>query len=314
MPRVISDSKNAPQGSGASPAYPGPPRGRPRLLDPRRSDLAEGDGLRAFPERAAAELLQLLLPLDERGEVVRPKLAGLRGERAVPVGEEQLGLALTARVESELARMRIRRRVLRADPELPVAPRDPVRLAAPAAVDDPIIEREDRAERGDGVRRELLLEAGDEAEVSGKDLEHHGVLAPWPIQRPRTSRSDCVIPVAFPSGIALVATACCSISSACDLISAAVSSSTPLGATSTFVGWAEWHAVQRSSTIRFTCANGTDVPAAGSSCGRIKTASAAIATAAVTGIAQTVRPACRRLKKCRTHAPITTRTTRISHA
>src|SRR3954469_20338849 len=125
--------------------------------------LAEGDLLRALPQRAPAELLQLLLPLDERREVVRPQVPRLRCERAVPVGEQQLGLALAAGVEGELARVRVRGRVLRPDPEIAVAPRDPVRLAAPAAVDDPVVEREDRLERLHRLRREVLFPARDEA-------------------------------------------------------------------------------------------------------------------------------------------------------
>src|SRR4029079_9832654 len=102
----------------------------------RTADLPERDRLRALPERQPAELLQLLLALDEGGEVVRPEVPGLARERAVAVREQQLGLALPARVERELAGVRIAGRVLGTDPEVAVAPRDPVRLAAPAAVDD----------------------------------------------------------------------------------------------------------------------------------------------------------------------------------
>src|SRR3954464_11048510 len=96
--------------------------------------LAEGDLLRALPQRAPAELLQLLLPLDERCEVVRPQVSRLRCERAVPVREQQLGLALAAGVERELAGMRVGGRVPRPDSEIAFAPRNPVRLAAPPAV------------------------------------------------------------------------------------------------------------------------------------------------------------------------------------
>ena len=92
---------------------------------------------------------------------------------AVPVREQQLGLALAARVERELAGMRVRRRVLRADAEVAIAPRDPVRLAAPAAVDDPIVEREAGLERGHRLRAALLLPARDEAHTGGDDLQHH---------------------------------------------------------------------------------------------------------------------------------------------
>src|SRR6266545_7128865 len=131
--------------------------------------LAERDRLCPFPQRAAAEVLEALLALDERCEVVRPQLARLRRERAVAVREEQLRLALASRIERELARVRIGRRILGADPELSVAPGDPVRLAAPAAVDDPVVERQDAAEGGHRLRRELLLEARDETEVAAGD-------------------------------------------------------------------------------------------------------------------------------------------------
>ena len=109
--------------------------------------------------------------------MVRGQLAGLACEVAVAVREEELGLADPARVEGELAGMGIRGRVLRPDAEVAIAPRDPVRLAAPAAVDDPVLEREDCTERGHRLRRELLLEAGDEAESGGADLEHAATLA-----------------------------------------------------------------------------------------------------------------------------------------
>ena len=94
------------------------------------------------------------------------------------VREEQLGLADAARVEQQLAGRRVARRVLGADAELAVAPRDPVRLAAPAAVDDPVVERQDRAERRDGARRVRLLEAGAEGEAGGDDLERAGRTLP----------------------------------------------------------------------------------------------------------------------------------------
>src|SRR5215207_8728915 len=42
----------------------------------------------------------------------------------------------------------------------------------PPTVDDPVLEREDAAKRGDGPRRRLLLETRDEPERAGFDLEH----------------------------------------------------------------------------------------------------------------------------------------------
>src|SRR2546428_4320816 len=100
------------------------------------SELTEGDRLGALPQRQLAELRQLLPAFHEGREVVRGELARLAREVAVAVREEQLRLADAAGIERELTRMWIARRVLRADPEVAVAPRDPVRLAAPAAMDD----------------------------------------------------------------------------------------------------------------------------------------------------------------------------------
>src|SRR5262249_26155318 len=121
--------------------------GRRSLTTAVRLDLAERDRLRAVPQRQAAELGKLLLPLDERREVMGPERARFRGEVAVAVRKEQLRLALSAGIQRELAGMRVRRRILGADAEVAVAPRDPVRLAAPAAVDDAVVERQDRSER-----------------------------------------------------------------------------------------------------------------------------------------------------------------------
>ena len=105
----------------------------------------------------------MLVAFDDRREVVPCECTCLGAEGAVPVREEQLGLAEAARIEQELARRRVAGGVLGADAELALAPGDPVRLAAPAAVDDPVLEREDRPERRDGGRRVGLLEAGAEA-------------------------------------------------------------------------------------------------------------------------------------------------------
>ena len=131
----------------------------------RPSALGEDDLLRALPEHAPAELAQLLVALDDRGEVVARERARLARERDVAVREQQLGLADAAGEDDQLARARVARRVLGAEPEVEVAPRDPAALAAPADVDDPRLERQQRAERRDRLRRGLLLEARDELEA-----------------------------------------------------------------------------------------------------------------------------------------------------
>jgi hypothetical protein len=44
-------------------------------------------------------------------------------------------------------------------------------------VDEPVVEGEDSPEGGHGLRRQLLLEAGDEAQAGGDDLEHDETLS-----------------------------------------------------------------------------------------------------------------------------------------
>ena len=87
---------------------------------------------------------------------------------AVWVGGSDVGageaLADAAREDDQLAGARVPRRVLRAEAEVEVAPRDPAGLAAPAHVDDPRVERQQPPEGRDGLRRRLLLEARDELE------------------------------------------------------------------------------------------------------------------------------------------------------
>ena len=107
--------------------------------------------LRAFPEHAAPELAQVLVPLDDRREVVSRERARLARERDVAVGEQELGLADAARVEDQLAGARVARRVLGADSDVEVAHRDPAALARPAHVDDLRVERQHPPERCDGL-------------------------------------------------------------------------------------------------------------------------------------------------------------------
>src|SRR6266403_6323203 len=109
-----------------------------------------------------------------------------------------------------------------------------------------------------------------------------------------------------------VCTATCSIRLACAAICRGVSNTIPIGAESTFVGRTEWQGTHRAATIASIRLNGTGVPPE-ELCGRIATARPAIASAAVTGIHQAFRPVWRRLKKCLTQAPITSRATRINH-
>src|SRR4051812_378987 len=142
------------------------------------SALDEGDLLRAFPEHPLAELAQVLFALDHRREVVPGERTRLARERDVAVREQQLGLAHAAREDDQLAGARVPRRVLGPQAEVEIAPWDPATLAAPAHMDDARLEREQPAERGDRLRRVLLLEARGKLESSCGDLQHQGILAP----------------------------------------------------------------------------------------------------------------------------------------
>src|SRR5262249_2085936 len=230
------------RGSGREPTpRPREPRSAGRTPPAGRAlRLPEGDVLGAVPENELAQFLQALAALDDRREVVAGELPGLTGEARVAVGEEQLGLADAARVEHELPGGWVARGVLRPDADVEVAHRDPRGLTAPARLDDLRVEREQAAERRHRLRPRLLLEPRREAEVARPDFEqHHGIFAPCAIQRPRIRRSAVVIPVAFPSGIAVESTACVWIAGASCWISAGVSILIPSGASETFVGCCE---------------------------------------------------------------------------
>src|SRR2546423_3040868 len=103
--------------------------------------LREGDRLRAPPQHDLTEILQAFAALHDRREVVPGQLAGLAREAGRAVGKEQLGLAHAAGIEQELARRGIARRVLRSDPHVELAERDPGGLAAPARLDELALER-----------------------------------------------------------------------------------------------------------------------------------------------------------------------------
>ena len=126
------------------------------------SSLRDLDLLGALPEAPPPDLAQPLLPAlvgQDRREVVRRQLADLRRRRARAVREEDLALADAARVEREVAGRRVRRVVLPADVRPQVAVRDPRRLAAPAAVDQPGAQGQHRPDDLDRLRG-LGLPAG----------------------------------------------------------------------------------------------------------------------------------------------------------
>ena len=148
------------------------PRGRAARARTRRRRralnalfLAEGDLLGALPEELLPERAEALVALDDRREVVSRQLARLRGEVDVAVREQDLRLGDAAGVEDDLARVGIGRRVLRAEPQVEVAERDPAALARPADVDDLRLERKQPSERRNGRGRVLLLEARRELDI-----------------------------------------------------------------------------------------------------------------------------------------------------
>src|SRR4051794_15490094 len=138
----------------------------------------EHDVLRTFPQRLLAERAQVLVALDDSEEVVAGELADDAREQAAAVRQQDLGLAEAARVEQDLAGRGVARVVLEADADVELAQRDPRRLAAPAHVDDLLLEREQLRERGARLRRALLLEARREGVRPGRDRQHgHAVLS-----------------------------------------------------------------------------------------------------------------------------------------
>src|SRR5215216_1381974 len=125
--------------------------------------------LRALPEHRPAELAQLVGSLGDREEVVARELADDAREARPAVRKQDLGLAVAARVEQDLARRRVAGVVLERQVGLEVAERDPRRLAAPAHVDDLVAKRQHRLEGGAGLGRRGDP-VGAELEPPGRDV------------------------------------------------------------------------------------------------------------------------------------------------
>src|SRR4029453_1565052 len=113
--------------------------------------LLEEDRLSPFPEHQPADLLQMLPPVHDRGEVIARQLTRLAREARLAVRGEDLRLADAARVNQQLAGAGVARRVLEADAEVELAERYPRCLARPASLDQLRVERQQAAECGDGV-------------------------------------------------------------------------------------------------------------------------------------------------------------------
>src|SRR5260370_10130388 len=89
-----------------------------------------------LPEDFGAHVAELLAVLEDGEEVVAGEAAELAGEGAGAVGEENLGLAVAAGVEEDLARRGVARGVLPGHVEVEAAQRNPTGFAAPARVDE----------------------------------------------------------------------------------------------------------------------------------------------------------------------------------
>src|SRR5919109_5489566 len=120
----------------------------------------EDDVLGALPKGLLAQRAEVVVALDDRQEVVPGKLADDAREQAAAVRQQDLGLAEAAGVEQDLARRGVARVVLEPEAHVELAERDPRRLAAPAHVDDLLLERQQLREGRAGLRRALLLEPG----------------------------------------------------------------------------------------------------------------------------------------------------------
>src|SRR5688500_18045944 len=81
----------------------------------------EDDVLRAFPEAHGPDSGQVLIPLDDRQEMVSSELAHLRREAAGAVGEQNLRLTGAPGVEKHLSRSGIARCILEPDAEVKVS-------------------------------------------------------------------------------------------------------------------------------------------------------------------------------------------------
>src|SRR5207302_11205327 len=126
-------------------------------------------------------------------------------------------------------------------------------------VDDLRLERQQRPERGDSLRRVRFLEARNEVEAAGRNREHHGIFAPCRIHAPSVARSAGVMCVRLPSGIVCCTTGCCMISCTCARISCGVSNAIPFGGAENpgSAGCAEWQTAHRCATIACATANDT---------------------------------------------------------
>src|SRR5258708_27369413 len=98
--------------------------------------------MRAFPENFFAEFAQVLAALSNRQEVIASDLTQFAGETGRAIGEEDLRLAIPTRIEQNLTGGRMAGVILKCYAGLPVAQGNPGGFAAPARVDEFVVERQ----------------------------------------------------------------------------------------------------------------------------------------------------------------------------
>src|SRR6187200_852920 len=278
--------------------------------------LDEHNLLGTLPEERLAQIAQVLVSLDDRREVVARELARLRGEVDVAVCEQDLGLRDAARVEHDLAGVRVARGVLGPEPEVEVAERDPAGLARPADVDDFRLERQKAPEGCDGRRRVGLLEASRELVPASLDLEHRrrSYFPAAPETYAATSAISCGESFPANEGITPSPFVTRSVTRSAEGFAASrLGPTVPVAPATASVWQAPQPAEAKRALPRATSAVAGGC-AAVSSERSTRTATRRNAAAPATGIHQCVRPVWRRLKKSRAHAPIAISATSTSHA
>jgi hypothetical protein len=118
--------------------------------------------MRTLPQDATPEFGELLLPRDDRREVVPGELASLACEHGRSVGKEKLHLASAAGVEQELTRRRVAGVVLVREIQAHVTAWNPHRLATPARVNELRPNWQHQANGGAGSWSALGLESSVE--------------------------------------------------------------------------------------------------------------------------------------------------------
>jgi 5-hydroxyisourate hydrolase len=104
--------------------------------------------------------------------MVASQRAHSAGEVGPAVGKENLGLAVTARVEKQLSGARVGGGVLDGEIQLKVAHGNPCRFTAPAGLDYLVAQRKQTTEDGNRSGSDPRLQPSPETEVSHGDHEH----------------------------------------------------------------------------------------------------------------------------------------------